>query len=159
MRIGFGYDVHRLISNRPLIIGGIKIPFNKGLLGHSDADVLSHAIGDAILGALGEGDLGCHFPDTDQQYKDISSLKILKYTKELLDRKKFLIVNIDSTIVAQEPKLSPHIKTIKNRLASTLGISEKNINIKATSTENLGWEGKGKGIAAYAVVLLEDKKL
>jgi 2-C-methyl-D-erythritol 2,4-cyclodiphosphate synthase len=159
MRIGFGYDVHKLVTDRPLILGGLEIPFNKGLLGHSDADVLSHAIGDAILGALGEGDLGCHFPDSDPLYKNISSLKILGYIKEILDKKGFSLINIDSTIVAQKPKLSNYFSMMKTKLANTFGIPEVTINIKATTTESLGWEGEGRGIAVYAVVLLENKKL
>ncbi|MDY6862074.1 MAG: 2-C-methyl-D-erythritol 2,4-cyclodiphosphate synthase [Thermodesulfobacteriota bacterium] len=158
MSIGFGYDVHKLVEGRPLILGGVEIPFDKGLLGHSDADVLSHAIGDAILGALGEGDLGCHFPDSDSNYKNISSMKILIYITNILEKKGFSLINIDSTIVAQEPRLSPYISRMKSRLTYTLGIPENIINIKATTNEGLGWIGEGRGIAAYAVVLLKEKQ-
>ena len=158
MSIGFGYDVHKLVEGRPLILGGVEIPFDKGLLGHSDADVLSHAIGDAILGALGEGDLGCHFPDSDPGYKNISSMKILIYITNILEKKGFSLINIDSTIVAQEPGLSPYISRMKSRLTSILGIPENIINIKATTNEGLGWIGEGRGIAAYAVVLLKEKQ-
>jgi 2-C-methyl-D-erythritol 2,4-cyclodiphosphate synthase len=154
-RIGFAYDAHRLIEGRDLILGGVKIPYPKGLLGHSDADVLSHAIGEAILGALSLGDLGAHFPDTDQKYKGISSLKILSAIFDLVQKEKALIVNIDSTIVAQEPKLSSHILQMRKNLSGTLKIKLDQISVKATTTEGMGFSGRKEGIAAYAVVLIE----
>jgi 2-C-methyl-D-erythritol 2,4-cyclodiphosphate synthase len=156
-RIGFAYDAHRLIEGRDLILGGVKIPYPKGLLGHSDADVLSHAIGEAILGALSLGDLGSNFPDTDEKYKGISSLKILSVIHELVQKEEAQIVNIDSTIVAQEPKLSPHILQIRKNLAGTLKIKLDQISVKATTTEGMGFSGRKEGIAAYAVVLMEKK--
>ena len=137
MRIGFGYDVHRLTSNRKLILGGVDIPFPKGLLGHSDADALAHAIGDALLGAAALGDLGIHFPPNDSQYKDISSLILLQKIYELLKKKKFKIVNIDATIVAEEPKLNPFIQQMRQNIAEILNCTVENISIKATTTEGL----------------------
>jgi 2-C-methyl-D-erythritol 2,4-cyclodiphosphate synthase len=154
-RIGFAYDAHRLVEGRDLILGGVKVPYPKGLLGHSDADVLSHAIGEAILGALSLGDLGTHFPDTDQKYKGISSLKILYAIYDMIKKEKAKIVNIDSTIVAHEPKLSPHILQMRENLAETLKINLDQISVKATTTEGMGFSGRKEGIAAYAVVLME----
>ena len=153
-KIGFGFDVHRLVEGRPLILGGVEIPFSKGLLGHSDGDVLLHAIIDAIIGALGEGDIGQHFPDTDPNLKGISSLKLLEQTKKLLDGRKFSVHNLDATIVAQEPKLSPYFPQMKERIASVLAVVPARINLKAKTTEGLGYTGRGEGMAAYAVVLL-----
>ncbi|MDF2686226.1 MAG: ispF [Clostridia bacterium] len=154
MRIGWGYDVHRLTENRLLILGGIQIPFEKGLLGHSDADVLIHAIIDALLGAAGLGDIGRNFPDTDNSYKDIDSAILLKRTLLLLKEKKFEIENIDSTIVAQAPKLLPYIEKMRNKLSLILEIEPEKINIKAKTEEGLGFTGKSEGIAAQAVCLL-----
>jgi 2-C-methyl-D-erythritol 2,4-cyclodiphosphate synthase len=153
-KIGFGFDVHRLVEGRPLILGGVEIPFSKGLLGHSDGDVLLHAIIDAIIGALGEGDIGQHFPDTDPNLKGISSLKLLEQTKKLLDGRKFSVHNLDATIVAQAPKLSPYFPQMKERIASVLAVVPARINLKAKTTEGLGYTGRGEGMAAYAVVLL-----
>lgn len=154
MRVGIGYDVHKMAEGRALILGGVIIPYEKGLLGHSDADVLAHAIMDALLGAAGEGDIGKHFPDSDMKYKGISSLVLLAKVKELLHVKGFEILNVDSIIVAQEPKMAPHIKKMNLHLAETLGISTNRVNVKATTTEGLGFTGAGEGIAAYAVAML-----
>ncbi len=154
MRIGIGYDVHRLVKDRKLIIGGVNIPFERGLLGHSDADVLVHAIMDSILGALGLGDIGKHFPDTDNQYKDISSLILLEKVYKIMIEHEYKIGNIDTIIVAQNPKLAPYIESMKENVAKVIKSSVSNINIKATTTEKLGFEGKGEGIAAHSVCLL-----
>ena len=155
MRIGMGYDVHRLVENRKLIIGGVEIPYEKGLLGHSDADVLLHAVMDALLGAAALGDIGKHFPDTDPAYSGISSLKLLERVGELLEEHSFLIENIDATIIAQEPKMRPHIDTMRENIARALGIDVSQINVKATTEEGLGFTGSGAGISAHAVCLLE----
>ncbi|HHW67137.1 MAG: 2-C-methyl-D-erythritol 2,4-cyclodiphosphate synthase [Epulopiscium sp.] len=155
MRIGMGYDVHRLAENRELIIGGVKIPYEKGLLGHSDADVLIHAIMDALLGAAGKGDIGKHFPDTDDQYKGISSIELLKRVKEVLDGDNFSILNIDSTIIAQKPKMSPYIDQMRKNISEALGIHISQINIKATTEEGLGFTGEGLGISANAICLIQ----
>lgn len=154
IRIGNGYDVHRLVENRSLIIGGVNIPYYKGLLGHSDADVLIHAIMDALLGACGERDIGKHFPDTDDSYKGISSLKLLGRVKEIIREKGYRVGNIDSIIVAQAPKMAAYIEQMMKNIGEALDIGEECINIKATTTEGLGFEGKGEGIAAYAVACL-----
>lgn len=154
IRIGNGYDVHRLVENRSLIIGGVNIPYYKGLLGHSDADVLIHAVMDALLGACGERDIGKHFPDTDNSYKGISSLKLLGRVKEIIGEKGYRVGNIDSIIVAQAPKMAAYIEQMMKNIGEALDISEECINIKATTTEGLGFEGKGDGIAAYAVACL-----
>ena len=155
LRIGQGFDLHRLVENRDLILGGIKIPYTLGLLGHSDADVLTHAIMDAMLGALSLGDIGLHFPPDDNKYKDISSIKLLNHVKNLICEKGYSIVNIDSTILAQKPKLLPYINEIKSSLAKELNLESCNVSVKATTTEKLGDIGKGLAIAAEAVVLLE----
>ena len=155
LRIGQGFDLHRLTENRKLILGGVEIPYTLGLLGHSDADVLVHAIMDAMLGALGLGDIGLHFPPDDEKYKDISSIKLLKHVNDLIKTNGYNIVNIDSTILAQKPKLLPYIQEIRQSLASPLEIPFENISVKATTTEKLGDIGKGLAIAAQAVVLLE----
>lgn len=155
MRIGHGYDVHRLVEGRKLILGGVDVPYAKGLLGHSDADVLLHAISDAILGAIGEGDIGRHFPDTDPAYKGADSRKLLRHVMDLAERKGFIIGNVDATIVAQRPKLAPFIQQMRANIAETLGAEEDRVNVKATTTEELGFAGKGEGIAAYSVALLE----
>lgn len=153
-RIGFGYDVHRLVEGRPLILGGVKIPHSMGLDGHSDADVLTHAVIDAIIGALGAGDIGQHFPDTDPAYKGISSLLLLKTATDLMHEQGFQLNNLDATIVAQEPKLAPHLKTMQKNFAETLEAPIGRINIKATTSERLGFCGKGEGMEAFAVVSL-----
>jgi 2-C-methyl-D-erythritol 2,4-cyclodiphosphate synthase len=157
MRIGTGYDVHRLAEDRKLVLGGVEIPYTKGLLGHSDADVLLHAICDALLGAASLGDIGKHFPDTANEYKDISSLILLRHVGRLLQEQGFIIVNIDSTIVAERPKLAPYISVMTANIADTLEISVDMVSVKATTTEGLGFEGKGEGISAQAVVLIENK--
>lgn len=157
MRVGLGYDVHKLVLDRPLIIGGVKIPFEKGLLGHSDADVLIHAIMDSILGAAALGDIGKHFPDTDSKYKDISSLELLKHVKSIIENSGFSIGNIDATIVAQKPKMAPHIEKMRENISSILGIELNQINIKATTEEGLGFTGSGCGISAQSIALLLNK--
>lgn len=157
MRIGIGYDVHRLVEGRKLIMGGVEIPHKKGLLGHSDADVLVHAIMDAMLGAICYNDIGYIFPDTDPKYKDISSLVLLKKVSDIINTKGFYIVNIDSVIIADEPKFSPYRDEMRKKIADTLETSLGNISIKATTTEGLGFTGTGEGIAAKAVVLLGEK--
>lgn len=156
-RIGFGYDAHRLAKGRDLILGGVKIPHQKGLLGHSDADVLSHAIGEAILGALSLGDLGKHFPDTDKKYKDISSLKILSIINRMAKKENAKIINIDSTIVAEEPKLSGRIPKMREIISNVLNINIKQVSVKATTTEGMGFVGAKEGMTAYAVVLVDKK--
>jgi 2-C-methyl-D-erythritol 2,4-cyclodiphosphate synthase len=157
MRIGHGYDVHCLVEGRKLILGGVHIPWEKGLLGHSDADVLLHAISDAILGAIGEGDIGRHFPDTDPRYKGADSLRLLEHVMHLAARKGYRLGNLDATIVAQRPKLAPHIPVMRENIAAVLEADIDRVNIKATTTEELGFAGRGEGIAAYAVALLEKK--
>ena len=154
MRVGMGYDVHRLVEGRDLIMGGVKIPYEKGLLGHSDADVLLHAISDALLGAAALGDIGKHFPDTDPAYKGISSLLLLQKVGELLEEKGYLIENIDATIIAQAPKMRPHIDTMRENIAGALGISIEQVNVKATTEEGLGFTGTGEGISSQAICLL-----
>ena len=158
MRIGHGYDVHRLVEGRKLILGGVDVPYVKGLLGHSDADVLLHAISDAILGAIGEGDIGKHFPDTDPAYKGADSRKLLRHVMDLAERKGYRIGNVDATIVAQRPKLAPFIQQMRQNIAQTLGTEEDRVNVKATTTEELGFAGRGEGIAAYSVALLAKKE-
>lgn len=155
MRIGMGYDVHKLVEDRPLIIGGVNIPFDKGLLGHSDADVLAHAIMDSILGAAGLGDIGKHFPDTDEQYKGADSLKLMERVAQLVDEENMLIGNIDATIIAQRPKMLSHIENMRENIAKALSIDVKQINIKATTEEGLGFTGEGLGISAQSICLLE----
>jgi 2-C-methyl-D-erythritol 2,4-cyclodiphosphate synthase len=154
MRIGHGYDVHRLVEGRDLILGGVKIPYEKGLLGHSDADVLAHAITDALLGAAAKGDIGTWFPDTDPKYKGADSLKLLSFTCAMLRRDGYEIGNIDATVLAQAPKLKPHIDAMRRNLASACGIAVEQISVKATTEEGLGFTGSGEGIAAHAVCLL-----
>lgn len=151
MRIGIGYDVHRLVENRQLIMGGVQIDYKLGLLGHSDADVLIHAIMDSILGALALGDIGKHFPDTDQLYKDISSMKLLERVNELIEEKGYILNNLDCVIIAQKPKLAPFIEDMRANICRVLNTSKENVNIKATTTEKLGFEGREEGIAAQAV--------
>ena len=154
MRIGMGYDVHRLTEGRDLILGGVKIPYEKGLLGHSDADVLLHAVMDALLGAAALGDIGKHFPDSDPAYKGISSLKLLGHVGELLEKEGYTVGNIDATIIAQRPKMAPHIPVMRKNIAEVLRIEESQINIKATTEEGLGFTGSGEGISSQAVCLL-----
>ena len=154
MRIGMGYDVHRLTEGRPLIMGGVEIPYEKGLLGHSDADVLLHAVMDALLGAAAMGDIGKHFPDTDPAYRGISSLELLKRVGQLLEESCFLVENIDATIIAQAPKMRPYIDRMRQNIADVLKIDISQINVKATTEEGLGFTGSGEGMAAHAVCLL-----
>lgn len=154
MRIGSGYDVHRLVEGRALIVGGVTIPYDKGLLGHSDADVLLHAIMDGLLGAAGLGDIGKHFPDTEEAYKGISSIELLKKVRALIEDKLYVIENIDATIIAQKPKMAPHIPFMVKNIASALCIEEDQVNIKATTEEGLGFTGEGLGISSNAVCLL-----
>jgi 2-C-methyl-D-erythritol 2,4-cyclodiphosphate synthase len=156
MRVGLGFDAHRLVPGRPLILGGVEIPHHLGLLGHSDADVLTHAIGDALLGAGAAGDLGTHFPDSDPAYKNISSLVLLKRIVALVRERGFRPVNVDATIVAEKPKLAPHIPGMVANLAATLGLPPEAVNVKATTTEQMGFAGKEEGISAHAVVLVEE---
>ncbi len=156
-RIGNGYDVHRLIKGRKLILGGVDIPHGLGLDGHSDADVLCHALCDSLLGACGAGDLGKYFPDTDNKWKGVSSLVLLEKSGELVAERGFQISNIDTTIVAQQPKIGPHIESMTTNISETLKIDPTQINIKATTTERLGFAGREEGIAAYAVALLQTK--
>ena len=155
IRIGHGYDVHPLVAGRDLVLGGVKIPHSKGLHGHSDADVLIHAICDACLGAAGLGDIGRHFPDTDAQYKNIDSRKLLRKVKEAIAERGWKIANVDSTIVAQAPRIAPHLPQMIQNIAADLGVAAESVNIKATTTEKLGFAGREEGIAAHAVVLLE----
>ncbi|MCD7867347.1 MAG: 2-C-methyl-D-erythritol 2,4-cyclodiphosphate synthase [Clostridiales bacterium] len=157
MRIGTGYDVHRLGEGRDLILGGVKIPWERGLLGHSDADVLTHAVMDAILGAAALGDIGRHFPDTDPSYRGISSLLLLEHVMERIREKGYEVGNMDATIIAQKPKLSPYIPDMRRNLARVMGIREDAVNVKATTEEGLGFTGAGEGIAAQAVCLLTQK--
>ena len=156
MRIGQGFDTHALVAGRKLIIGGVDIPHDKGLAGHSDADVLIHAVCDALLGAAGLGDIGTHFPDTDPRYKGIDSRKLLREVAQLLRVKKLKIANVDATIIAQAPKMAPHIPAMRANLAADLGIAPEDVNIKAKTTEKLGFVGRGEGIAAEAIALLAD---
>lgn len=150
-----GYDVHQLVEERKLIIGGVQIEYEKGLLGHSDADVLIHAIMDALLGAAALGDIGKHFPDSDERYKGISSIQLLEHVKILLDKQQYKVNNIDATIVAQAPKMAPYIELMKSNIARVLKIEVGQINIKATTEEKMGFTGEGRGISSYAVVLIE----
>lgn len=154
MRVGLGYDVHRLVEERDLILGGVKIPYEKGLLGHSDADVLLHAVMDALLGAAALGDIGKHFPDSDPAYKGISSIKLLQHVGELLEQENYQIINIDATIIAQRPKMAPHIPQMVKNVAETLKIAESQVNIKATTEEGLGFTGTGEGISSQAICSL-----
>lgn len=157
MKIGMGYDVHRLTEGRDLILGGVKIPYEKGLLGHSDADVLLHAVMDALLGAAALGDIGRHFPDTDEAYRGISSMKLLEKVGELLEECQYAVGNIDATVIAQKPKLSPYREEMRQNIAGVLRISVSQVNVKATTEEGLGFTGIGEGISAQAVALLTAK--
>ena len=156
MRIGHGYDVHRLVAGRDLILGGVKIPHELGLLGHSDADVLLHAVSDALLGAAGLGDIGKHFPDTDPQYKGADSLELLRIVGQKVAAAGYRVSNVDVTMIAQKPKLRPHIETMERNIASALGIDASRVNVKATTEEHLGFTGSGEGMACHAVCLLEE---
>ena len=154
-RIGHGYDVHKLTEGRRLILGGVEIPHTLGLLGHSDADVLVHAVMDALIGAMALGDIGKHFPDNDNKYLDISSMKLLSHVCVLLSENGYAVSNIDATVIAQKPKLAPHIDTMRENIAKTLGIATSQVNVKATTEERLGFTGREEGIAAHAVALIE----
>lgn len=154
MRVGLGYDVHRLTEGRDLILGGVKIPYEKGLLGHSDADVVVHAIMDALLGAAALGDIGQHFPDTDPRYEGISSIALLEHVRELLEEHNYVIENIDATIIAQKPKMMPHLPAMRENVARALGIEVSQVSIKATTEEGLGFTGTGEGISSQAICLL-----
>ena len=156
MRIGHGYDVHRLVEGRPLILGGVEIPWEKGLLGHSDADVLLHAVSDALLGAAGLGDIGKHFPDTDPQYKGADSLKLLQIVADRVQETGYRVSNIDVTMIAQKPKLRPYIERMEQNIASAVGVSPDRINVKATTEEHLGFTGTGEGMSCHCVCLLEE---
>jgi 2-C-methyl-D-erythritol 2,4-cyclodiphosphate synthase len=158
IRVGHGYDVHKLTQGRKLILGGVDIPYEKGLLGHSDADVLTHAVMDALLGALALGDIGKHFPDNDEKYKGANSLKLLLLVKNIIEEKGYSISNIDSTIIAQKPKLSPYIYNMRENISKTLGIDIDRVSVKATTEEGLGFTGSGDGLSAHAVVLLFEAK-
>lgn len=152
MRVGIGYDVHRLVEGRELILGGVEVPYHLGLLGHSDADVLLHAIKDALLGAVGAGDIGKHFPDSDPSYKGISSLVLLERVRDIIADKGYALNNLDAVIVAEKPKLAPYIPGMVSNIARVMGVEEGQVNVKATTTEGLGFTGTGEGIAAYAIV-------
>lgn len=154
MRVGMGYDVHKLVEGRDLILGGVTIPYEKGLLGHSDADVLLHAIMDALLGAAALGDIGKHFPDTDEAYKGASSIRLLEAVREMLEEKFYVIENIDATIIAQKPKMAPHIPQMVKNIAAALKIEEERVNVKATTEEGLGFTGTGEGISSQAICSL-----
>ena len=155
MRVGLGYDVHKLVEDRDLVLGGVTIPYEKGLLGHSDADVLIHAIMDALLGAAALGDIGKHFPDTDPAYKGISSIRLLEHVGTLLDEHLYVIENIDATIIAQRPKMLPHIPQMRENIAKALGIEVEQVNVKATTEEGLGFTGTGEGISSQAICAIE----
>lgn len=158
MRIGHGYDVHRLVEERKLILGGVDVPYERGLLGHSDADVLTHAVMDALLGAAGLGDIGQHFPDTDPSYKGADSLKLLDHVMQLLTQQGWRVGNVDATVIAQRPKLAGFIPQMRSNLAARLRVDESQVNVKATTEEKLGFTGAGDGIAVHAVALLEEMK-
>lgn len=157
MRIGHGYDVHRLTENRKLILGGVSIPYEKGLLGHSDADVLVHAVMDSLLGALALGDIGKHFPDTDPKYKGADSIELLKHVTGLINEKGYTLGNLDATVIAQAPKLAPYIEQMRKNIADAVGCDISQVNVKATTEEKLGFTGDGSGISAHCVCLLTEK--
>lgn len=157
MRIGHGYDVHRLTENRKLILGGVSIPYEKGLLGHSDADVLVHAVMDSLLGALALGDIGKHFPDTDPKYKGADSIELLKHVTGLINEQGYTLGNLDATVIAQAPKLAPYIEQMRKNIADTIGCDVSQVNVKATTEEKLGFTGDGSGISAHCVALLMEK--
>ncbi|NLP10417.1 2-C-methyl-D-erythritol 2,4-cyclodiphosphate synthase [bacterium] len=155
MRIGHGYDVHAFAAGRRLVLGGVKIPYEKGLLGHSDADVLCHALSDALLGAAALGDIGLHFPDTDPAFHQADSLRLLQQVVGLLGQKGYRVTNVDVTLILQRPKIAPHVPAMRRNLAQALQVAVDAVSIKATTTEELGWEGRGEGVAAHAVALIE----
>jgi 2-C-methyl-D-erythritol 2,4-cyclodiphosphate synthase len=155
MLIGFGYDIHRLVEGRRLIMGGVEIPYEKGLEGHSDADVLLHAVCDGLLGAMGEGDIGKHFPNTDPQFRGISSLKLLNIVASMVAERSLTVENLDTTVIAEQPRIRPYVPQMRTKIAETMNISEGKVNIKATTSEGLGFVGEGRGIVAYAIVLLK----
>ncbi len=157
MYVGMGYDVHRFAGGRPLILGGVSIPYDVGLMGHSDADVLAHAVCDALLGAAGLGDIGLHFPDTDQRFKNISSLLLLKMVADMLDENNFSVVNIDATILAQQPKIAPYRMEMQKNIADAVRLSGERVNVKATTTEGLGSIGRSEGIGAMCIAMIERK--
>lgn len=157
MRIGHGYDVHRLTENRKLILGGVEIPYEKGLLGHSDADVLVHSVMDSLLGALARGDIGKHFPDTDPKYKGADSIELLKHVTGLINEKGYTLGNLDATVIAQAPKLAPYIEQMRKNIADAIGCDISQVNVKATTEEKLGFTGDGSGISAHCVCLLAEK--
>jgi 2-C-methyl-D-erythritol 2,4-cyclodiphosphate synthase len=157
IRCGIGYDVHRLVEGRKMILGGVEIAHPHGLAGHSDADVLSHAIADALLGAIGAGDIGQHFPNTDEAFRDMSSLEILRRVTKLLADKKARVINVDATVIAEAPKLAPHIPAMRNKIAQAISLSESNVSVKATTNESLGAIGRGEGIAAMAIATVEQE--
>ncbi len=157
LRIGHGYDVHRLVEQRPLILGGVDIPYERGLLGHSDADVLTHAVMDSIIGAMALGDIGRHFPDTDERYRGADSIRLLESVAALMADRGYFVVNIDATVIAQRPKLMPYIEEMRKNIARALGCDISQINVKATTEERLGFTGREEGISAHAVALLEKK--
>jgi 2-C-methyl-D-erythritol 2,4-cyclodiphosphate synthase len=157
VRCGIGYDVHRLVEGRKLILGGVEIAYSRGLEGHSDADVLCHAIADALLGAIGAGDIGQHFPNTDDSIRGINSIEILKHVSKLLAEKKARALNVDATIIAEEPKIGPHVLAMRQKIADAIGVNESNVSLKATTNERLGAIGRGEGIAAMAVATVEQE--
>ena len=159
VRFGIGYDVHRLVTNRKLILGGVEIPYLKGLVGHSDADVLCHALADALLGAAALGDIGKHFPDTDQRFKDVSSLILLRHVGGLVRSNNYEIINVDSTLLLQQPKINPYVKKMRENIAQALGLHLNQVSVKATTNEELGYIGMGDGAAAYAVVSIRSINL
>ena len=159
MRFGIGYDAHRMVVNRKLIIGGVEIPFIKGLIGHSDADVLCHALSDALLGAAALGDIGKHFPDSDPRFKDVSSLVLLKHVGELIRRNNFEIINVDATVILQQPKIAPHIKRMRENIAQMLAIGLDQVSVKATTNDELGFIGMGDGAVAHAVAALRGSQM
>lgn len=155
MRIGHGYDVHAFSAGRKLVLGGVEIPYEKGLLGHSDADVLCHAISDALLGAAALGDIGRHFPDTDPAFHQADSLRLLQQVVGLLEQKGYRVANVDATLILQRPRIAPHVPAMRRNLAQAMGVEVDAVSVKATTTEELGWEGRGEGVAAHAVALIE----
>lgn len=158
MRVGIGYDAHQLVAGRSLILGGVNIPYEKGLLGHSDADVLVHAVCDAVLGAIGEGDIGKHFPETDDSFKNIASVKLLERVYEMAYRRGFVCINVDAVVICQAPRLAPYIDAMRTAIATHLHVEPGAVNIKATTTEGMGFEGRGEGISAQAVVLMDEQQ-
>ena len=155
MRVGIGYDSHRFVSGRPLVLGGVRIPFDTGLAGHSDADVVAHAVTDALLGAAGLGDIGTHFPADDERWRDADSIELLRAAVRILEERNYQVVNVDVTVVAEQPKLRPHVDAMRARLADALAISPDNVSVKGKTNEQMGWVGRGEGIAGMAVALID----